>query len=75
MRNMCVIGRQSYVWCTGEEEAHPPLRRAPLRLCVCIHEISQPLDLHEIKPATLVRAARKLTRSGEATRWDAPERG
>ena len=50
-------------------------RRAPLRLRICVYEIPQPLDLREIEPAALVRAARELARSGKATHWDAPERG
>jgi hypothetical protein len=61
----------------GSWRTHPcdAQRRAPLRLRICVYEIPQPLNLREIKPAALVRAARELARSGEATRWDAPDCG
>jgi hypothetical protein len=75
---MCAIGRQSYVWRIEAEEATyscDAQRGTPLRLRVCAHEVTQPLDLREVEPVALVRAARKLARSGEATSWDAPERG
>ena len=61
----------------GNWRTHPcdAQRRAPLRLRVCVYEVPQPLDLREIEPAALIRAARELAWSGEATHCDAPERG
>ena len=61
----------------GNWRTHPcdAQRSAPLRLCIRVYEVPQPLDLREIEPAALVRAARELARRGRATRWDAPERG
>jgi hypothetical protein len=42
-------------------------RRTPLGLGIGLHEVPQALDLGEVEPATLVRAARELSRSGRAT--------
>ena len=49
-------------------------RRTPLGLGIGLHEVPQALDLGEVKPATLVRAARELSRSGRATTRYARER-
>jgi hypothetical protein len=46
-----------------------------LRLGICVHEVSQSLDLREIESAAFERAARELARRGGATGWDVPERG
>ena len=48
---------------------------ASLRLHICIYKVPQPLDLHEIKLAYIIRTAHELTWRCEATHWDAPEHG
>ena len=50
-------------------------RRPPLGFCLGVYEVQQPLDLCEVEPAALERAARKLARCSRATPRNACERG
>ena len=70
-QRICALRRR------GIGRTHPcdAQRRTPLCLRLGVHEIQQPLDLREIEPAALERAARKLARCGGATPRDARERG
>lgn len=65
------VWRQQGRWRTHPCDAQ---RRTPLSLRLGVHEVLQPLDLCEIEPATLERAARKLARCGGATSRNARER-
>jgi len=61
----------------GNWHTHPcdAQRRSPLGLRLGVHEVQQPLNLCEIKPATLERAAGKLARCSGATARNVRERG